>query len=138
MSVRKGYYKSHALWVTKDDITSNGIAKFNGATIISSAKMLATVPVAKHPSSHGYEIVKRMSTMIKQKRFLKDWVCGPSRPRIGAEKSDPKSNTTSILMASDTMSSTTPESNSKESKKYQEGIQKVDGNISLDITGEII
>ena len=83
----KGYNNSHDLWAKKEDITKDCIAEFNGTTITSAVKMLATVPAAMHPSSHGYAMAKRMYAMMKQKIILKDGVHTPKRSRIGATKS---------------------------------------------------
>ena len=55
----KGYNDSHNLWVKKEDITKDCVDEFNGRTISSACEMLATVPVALHPSSPGYAMEKK-------------------------------------------------------------------------------
>ena len=78
----KGYNASHDLWVKKEDITKDCVSEFNGITITSAAEMLATFPVALHPSSPGYAMAKSMSAMIKQKIILKDGVHAPKQSKV--------------------------------------------------------
>ena len=93
----KGYNNSHNLWVKKEDITKDCVDEFNGRTISSASEMLATVPVALHPSSPGYAMAKKMSSMMKQKVILKDGVHAPKRSRICAGKYIPSKATLSTL-----------------------------------------
>jgi len=92
--------------------------------------MLATAPVAMHPSSPGYAMAKRMSAMMKQKIILKDGGHTPKRSRIGATKSIISTVPSSVskftkkrtLIISETTPPFTLESNSEEANSEQNKI----------------
>ena len=76
----KNYDNSHDSWVSKEDISDDCIHQFNGVQIDTAAKMLAKVPVGRHPSSAGYAMSKMMSSMVKQTIVLKDGFHSPKKP----------------------------------------------------------
>ena len=106
----KNYDKSHDSWVSKADISDDCIHQFNGVQIDTAAKMLAKVPVGRHPSSAGYAMSKMMSSMVKQKIVLKDGLHSPKKPSTNKQ--------TKIVRTKDLLNSREPNQQNKATSKF--------------------
>ena len=81
-----GYKEEESTWVPAKDVSQHAILEYESGrqdhgTTVTPAKVLATVPVGKHPSCPGYGHAQRLFCWNKATKWVHDGKSGPLNAR---------------------------------------------------------